>query len=362
MKILIITFNTKGGLNHYVSQLANALSKREEVVVIAPVGVEKKNFTNNIKIIELELGTVIKKFFINTLIVTRPLKFLITIYKEKPDIIHCNGSPMWLSFFLPLLIKYPIVTTIHDVNTHTGSRKFDQIIGKKMHFIFSDCLIVHGEKAKKELKVNKNCYVIPHGDYSFFLNYKKYRITKEENAILFFGRIEEYKGLKYLIESIPYILTEIPDIKLILAGSGDFDKYNNMIRNNKNYEVHNRFIPDEEVPFFFQRAKVVVLPYIEGTQTGIIPIAYAFKKPVVVTNVGSIPEVVENGKTGFIVPSRDPKALAEAIIILLKDNIIRKEMGENAYRKMKQELSWDNIAEKTIGVYKETINYKTLKK
>ena len=361
MKIMIITLNTYGGMIHYVSQLANALSKRDDVVIIAPVGVERKNFAKNVKIIELQLGTVIKKFFINTLIFIRSLKFLNTIYKEKPDIIHCNECHLWLSLFLPFLIKFPIVTTIHDVNPHIGSRKFDQIIGKKIHIKFSDCLIVHGERAKKRLKTNKKCYVIPHGDYSFFLNYKNDVINEEENIILFFGRIEDYKGLEYLIRSIPYILTDFPDIKLIIAGSGDFGKYKNMILNDKNYEIYNRFIPDEEVPNFFQRAKIIALPYIEGTQSGIIPIAYAFKKPVVVTDVGSIPEVVEDGKTGFIVPPKDSEALASAIIKLLKDDKLRYKMGENAYKKMKEELSWDKIAEKTIEVYKEAIRDKICK-
>ena len=128
-----------------------------------------------------------------------------------------------------------------------------------------------------------------------------------------------------------------------------------MILNNKNYEVYNRFIPDKEVSYFFQRAKVVVLPYIEGTQTGIIPIAYAFKKPVVVTDVGDIPDVVDDGKTGFIVPPKDSKALADSILKLLKDDKLRKEMGENAYIKMKKELSWNKITEKTIEVYKNIL-------
>jgi len=105
----------------------------------------------------------------------------------------------------------------------------------------------------------------------------------------------------------------------------------------------------------FQKASVVVLPYIDGSQTGIIPIAYAFKKPVIVTNVGSIPEVVDDGKTGYIVPPRNEKKLAEAIIDILRDEHKRKQMGENAYKKMKEELSWDKIAEKTIRVYEEII-------
>ena len=355
MKIMIITSNTHGGMIHYVSQLANALSKRENIVVIAPVGVERKYFTKHVKIVELHLGNTIKKFFINTLIFTRHLKFLNTVYKEKPDIIHFNGSHLWMCLFLPFLTKFHIITTIHEINPHIGSRKFDQIVGKKIHIKFSDCLIVHGKRLKYELKTNKLCYIIPHGDYSFFLNYKRDDVN-EENAVLFFGNILDYKGLEYLIKAEPLITEKIPDVKIIIAGEGNFEKYCNLIRDINKFEIHNRFIPDEEVAEFFQRAKVVVLPYIEGTQSGIIPIAYAFKKPVIVTNVGSIPEVVDDGKTGFIVPPRDEKALADAMIKLLKDDELRKEMGKNAYKKMKEELSWDKIAEKTIEVYKEAIS------
>lgn len=341
---------------HYVSQLANALSKKEEVVLIAPVGMDKNNFAKDVKIIKLELGTDIKRVFINSLILTRPIKLLDTINCERPDVIHFNEAELWSSLFLPFLYKYPIVTTIHDVNPHKGSRKFDQVIGKKMHISFSDCIIVHGEKAKKDMKMNKKCYNIPHGDYSFFLNYKKNGVNEEERTILFFGRIEEYKGLEYLMNSMPFISTVYPDIKLIIAGSGDFNKYKNMIHDNRNYEIHNRFIPDEETPIFFQRSKIVILPYKEGTQTGIIPIAYAFKKPVIVTNIGSIPEVVDDGKTGFIIPPEDVNALAGAIIRMLKDDELRRQMGENGYIKMKEELSWDKIAQKMIDIYISTIH------
>jgi starch synthase len=355
MKIMIITLCTDGGMVHYVSQLANALSKKEEIVVLAPVGIEKKNFAKNVKIIELLLGHVMKTVFMNTLVFTRPLKFLNTIYKENPDIIHFNECHPWSSFFLPFLIRIPVVTTIHDVRPHIGTRKCDYIVGHQMHKKFSDGFIVHGEKARKELKVHKKCFVIPHGDYSFFLNYRYEVIPEENNTLLFFGRIEDYKGLEYLIKAIPIILIDVPDVKLIIAGSGDFGKYRHMVLDNKHFEVYNRFIADEEVPNLFQRAKIIVLPYIEGTQSGIIPIAYSFKKPVVVTDVGSIPEVVDNGKTGFIVPPKDSELLADAIIKLLKNDTLRKEMGENAFIKMKEELSWDTISERLIVIYKQIL-------
>jgi glycosyltransferase involved in cell wall biosynthesis len=148
----------------------------------------------------------------------------------------------------------------------------------------------------------------------------------------------------------------VPNAKVIIAGAGeDFKKYERMMINRNNFIVHNYRIPYKEGAELFQRCSVVALPYIDASQSGVIPTAYGFKKPVVVTDVGAIPEIVDNGITGFIVPPKNPEALAEAIIKLLKDEKLRIGMGENAYKKLKTDLSWDNIAEKTIEVYKMAI-------
>ena len=170
---------------------------------------------------------------------------------------------------------------------------------------------------------------------------------------MFFGNIVDYKGLEYLIKSELLITEKVSDAKIIIAGQGNFEKYRKLIKHENSFELYNEFVPNEKVVELFQKSKVVVLPYISASQSGVIPIAYAFKKPVVTTNVGCLPEVVDDGKTGFIVPPKDPEALAEAIIKLLKDENLRKEMGENAYKKMKEELSWDKIAEKTLKIYEE---------
>lgn len=358
MNILIITLNTHGGMTHYVSQLANALSKREQVTVIAPIGLDRKNFSSEVKIIEMHLGTIGSKLFLNTFLFWRPLKLLKTIYNEKPDIIHFNENHLWLGLFLPFLTKFSIVTTIHDTKPHQGNgiiRRFEHDAGKKIFIKFSDCIIVHGETAKSQLQIKKKCYVVPHGDYSFFLKFKKSYIYPVENILLFFGRIEEYKGLDWLILSMDYIINEMPDVKLIIAGQGDLSKYGETICDTRHYEIHNQYIPDEEVPYFFERARIVVLPYIEGTQTGVIPIASAFKKPVVATDVGSIPEALEEGFTGYIVPPKDEKAFAEAVLKLLKNDELARQMGENAYIKMRNELSWDTIVDNMINIYKSTI-------
>jgi glycosyltransferase involved in cell wall biosynthesis len=99
----------------------------------------------------------------------------------------------------------------------------------------------------------------------------------------------------------------------------------------------------------------VVLPYIQASQSGVIPVAYAFAKPVVTTNVGCLADVVTDRQTGLVIPPGDISALAAAMIQLLSDAVLRNSLGQNAYQKMRDELSWDKIARMTFAVYQSTI-------
>jgi glycosyltransferase involved in cell wall biosynthesis len=347
----------------YTIELAEALSRLEDIMLVVP---------------QYKIGPFIEVLEDNVNIKPYPqprLRYptnLLTLYKIlkkinnfHPDVVHLQGEHPWFNLILPYLRRrYPIVTTVHDVVLHVGdmkSRKIPSFISG-LSVRYADRIIVHGEKLKKEMmeKYNiptENVHVIPRGVNSIYRRFLKSNIEEEDHLILFFGRIWEYKGLRYLIEAEPLITEKVPTAKIVIAGKGEnFGKYLRMMVHKEKFIIHNQAIRNEMVAELFQRASVVVLPYIEASQSGIVPLAYAFKKPVVVTDVGSIPEVVDNGKTGYIIPPRNPKKLAEAIIDLLKDKEKRREMGENAYRKTEEELSWDNIAVKTIEVYKKALS------
>ena len=356
MKILIITLIDQGGMVHYTSQLANSLSCYGDVSVIIGKG-NKNYFKDDVTVRSITLpflGIIGKKNIFNFISV---IKILMDI---KPDIIHISGNHPWIFGLYQYIKNKNVVLTLHDVNEHEGEQSLINILTNKLHIKLAKHIFVHGDKLR-DILVKKGypedaISVIKHGDYSFFTKYKK--DINEDGSILFFGRIVDYKGIQYLIEATPRIKKLIPDVNVIIAGRGNFAKYNSLIQTPENFEIINEFIPDELVAELFQRASVVVLPYIEGSQTGIIPIAYSFKKPVIATYVGSIPDMVDDGLTGLIVPPRDSCALADALIKILKDDDLRKQMGENAYRKMKEELSWDEIAEKTVEVYKAVLNLK----
>ncbi len=365
MRIILFSF----GYIEYITQLAKALSKIEEVLLMVPKYKSKYKRQWAEQLIQSVEGGLNIQFYHQPRI-RNPMN-LATVYKIikhinsfEPDIIHLQEDHPWFNLTLPFLRKrYPLVVTVHDVMCHVGDRRSRKIPSfiHKLVIRSADQVIVHGKKLKelmsvKDNKSTGNIQVIPHGEFSFYKKFTKHIVKEEDNLILFLGRIWEYKGLRYLIEAEPFISEKIPAVKIVIAGRGEnFRNYQEMMVHKEKFIVYNEFIPNETVAELFQKASIVVLPYIEGSQSGILPLAYAFKKPVVVTDVGSIPEVVDDGETGYIVPPRNPQKLAEAIIDLLRDKKKRKKMGQNAFKKTQEELSWDSIALKTIEVYKKAL-------
>lgn len=363
MCIVLLSF----GFIDYTIQLANFLSKNGVIVLLI---IPDNQIREHIGAIEDRVSTYTytqPRFYYPTNIFLA-YKLFKRIILFNPDIIHIQGGHPWFSFILPLLHskRYPLVMTFHDVKPHIGENhlrtRFINYCGRT----YSDKMIVHGEKLK-EIMIkkygipNENVHVISIGEHNVvpFKKYDRKDLREEGNLILFFGRIYEYKGLKYLIKAEPLITKKMPNAKIIIAGRGEkFKKYENMMKNKENFIIYNHYISYKEGVELFQKCSVVALPYIDASQSAVIVTAYGFKKPVVTTNVGSIPEIVDNGKTGYIVPPRNPKVLAEAIVRLLKDEDLRKRMSENAYKKLRTDLSWDDIAKKTIEVYKEAIRNK----
>lgn len=139
-----------------------------------------------------------------------------------------------------------------------------------------------------------------------------------ERVLLFFGFIREYKGLRYLLQSLPLILDRFR-VHLLVAGESweGLRPYRELIEKlhlEERVTLHARYVPDEMVPTYFAAADLVVVPYTSATQSGIVQLAHGFRKPVVVGNVGGIPEAVEQGRTGYLVAPRSPKAIAEAVV------------------------------------------------
>ncbi len=369
MNISLISFSGSITETHYLSQLTNALlntGQNHHICLAVPSYTETDNISDNINLEKFDFPSNLPKSMLKA-ITPSPYQCLSKwIESSKPDVIHVAfefRSPFWI--VAGFHRKHPIVVTIHEPKSPavTLVRKLGlnlmQNTNTKFLTKFCDKIIVHGKKHQEYLSTTgipeSKIDVIPHGSSEFSMLNSTEKIESPKNNVLLFGKIASYKGIEYLIEAIKLLYNEIPDITVTIAGAGDFTKYAKLIKDDNHFDVHNRFIPDEEVVEFFEKASVVVLPYVNGSQSSIISIAGNFRKPIIATDVGHFPEMIEHRKTGLIIPPKDTNALAMAITELLNNNELRQEMGDNAYTTIKRDFSWDNNAEKTLQVYQKAI-------
>jgi len=356
LRVVLISYN----FGEYCVRLASALAERAEVLLVIPDRI--------IEPYAAKLNGSVRLFSFKNPRLRQPVrqfrairKIIQKIRDFAPDVIHYQGAHLWFDLALPFLRRYPLVFTIHDFKPHPGDRLSEKTPLSVEMFARrrADELVVHSQYLREIVLQNLpgirgKVSVIPHIQIGEELSSAARK--DEEHLVLFFGRIWEYKGLEYLIRAEPLITARVPGAKILIAGQGeDFSRYARMMVHPERFIVHNEFISEDRAADYFQRASVVVLPYIEASQSGVIPMAYSAAKPVVATTVGGLPEIVEDGRTGYLVAPRDVAQLADAVTCLLLDAQLRRRMGENGKRKMEAECSPNVIAQKTLDIYHRAV-------
>ncbi|RPI01623.1 MAG: glycosyltransferase [Ignavibacteriae bacterium] len=167
-----------------------------------------------------------------------------------------------------------------------------------------------------------------------------------KKVVLFFGYIRQYKGLMNIIHALPLIQKQIPNVHLLVVGEfyDNPQPYLDTIRQLRlegGITIVNEYVANEAVHLYFTAANLAVLPYNEATQSGILSIAYGFSKPVVITNVGGLAELVDDGKTGYIVPPHDIPKLAAAVIRYFDEN--NEQAFSRHIEAKRRENSFNNI-------------------
>lgn len=307
----------------------------------------------------------------------QPASYYFSSYRElmkdvemfKPDVVHFQetNDPFLMMVFLLFLsrTKLPFVLTVHDPLPHLGDKlkyyRLRRPLLDKLR-LKADNIITLAEHNKKELlsiypklppiKVS----VVLHGVMNYYLRWKKPEYQEQENNILFFGRMQEYKGLSVLLKAWAIIKEKHTTAKLVMAGSGpDLEKYLPELRKDERIILINRFIESEEAARLMCEASVVVLPYIEATQSGVLAISSAFAKPTILTTVGGMPEMVTSDESALLIPPNNADALAEATLLVLNSKTLRSTLAEGAKKLSLTSLSWSYLATKVVDVYKEVI-------
>jgi glycosyltransferase involved in cell wall biosynthesis len=284
------------------------------------------------------------------------------IDEYRPDVVHVQQGHMWFNFVMSRLHRQALVLTIHDPIAHLGDVPSQKTPRAVWHHGFrqADHFIVHTEHVRewvvRELGVPATAvHTVP------LVAFEREpepapALAPHPPTILFFGRIWPYKGLMHLVRAEPMISAAVPDVEIVIAGEGeDLAPYRAAMTNPERFVVHNRYIGRDELARLLGQADVVVLPYVDATQSGVVALAYAYSTPVVATTVGGLPEMVEHGITGLLVPPRDEAALAEAVVQLLHDAELRRRMGAAGHQLARERWSPDAVAAQTVAVYRVAI-------
>lgn len=368
-KIIMIgpVYPYKGGISHYTGLMYRELAKRHDVEMISykmqyPKFLfhkEQRDYSNDSFKIE---GAKYLLHTANPFNIVRTARY---IRRKKPDLVIIQW---WHPYFAPcyfLLTRFigrqNVVFVCHNVFPHERFPLDKLLTGLALnngsHFI------LHAVEEAKELtkiQSNPDYVVTPHPTYHAFrfegMSRERARerlhIGEEERILLFFGYVREYKGLKYLLRAMPEISREDEKVKLWVVGEfgSDKEEYLKLIRElgiKDRVRVQDSYTPDREVEKYFAAADLVVLPYTSATQSGIVQIAYGFTKPVVVTDVGGLPDVVEDGKTGYVVEPGKPEALTGAVVRFFREEQaqrMKKNIEKDAYR-----FSWERMGEVLEG-------------
>ncbi|HRI01367.1 MAG TPA: glycosyltransferase [Saprospiraceae bacterium] len=280
----------------------------------------------------------------------------------KPDLVIVR---YWLPFMGPCLgtilrivqkNKHSKIICIADnVIPHEkrpGDRQFTR------YFLNSaDAFITMSEKVNADLQLfssSKPNMTLDHPLYDNFgeqVEQAKAReflhIPQADSIILFFGFIRKYKGLDLLLEAMSTEPLKSSGIRLLIAGEfyEDSKPYMEMIESDQIQDqiiLRTHFISDSEVKYYLSACDLVVQPYRNATQSGVTPLAYHFNKPMVVTNVGSLPRLVPHGEVGLVCEP-NPKDLAETIVAFFNQN---QQMFIQNIQEKKKKLSWSHFVER----------------
>lgn len=273
---------------------------------------------------------------------------------------------------LAKLIGMRVVVTAHDVQSFVEHLSVPWML--RTAYRISDKVIVQSKVSEGELRKvlqvpEAKIAMIPHGNYLHFIEKVPTReearawvgLPNEARVLLFFGHIKRVKGLDILLEAMPRLIQEHPDTTLLVAGKvwkDDMQRYQEQIEAlgiSDNCTFHTRFIPDSEVANYYAAVDVVVLPYRRIYQSGVLLMAMSYGKPVVVSDIEGMTEVVADGGNGYVFPAGDAEALADKLVNVLSNPQRLRQVGVRALSHMQQHHDWDTIGQMTAACYQSVL-------
>lgn len=249
----------------------------------------------------------------------------------------------------------PLVLTVHDLVARDARMPPHQRWHRYALRCRSDAVIVHGERLAEEYARRAESrghpvHSVAHG--ALLHDPDDAPPAPEPGRLLFFGRMEPYKGLGVLLEACEQLRGRGRDFQLVVAGQGsELHHHARLLDRAPWVSVREGFVPVDEARDLFRRAWITVLPYLDASQSGVAAMALAHGCPVVATRVGALEEVVRHEESGILAKPGDAASLAESLDRLLGDPLLRQRLSAGAAHIASTTLSWAAIASRTTEIY-----------
>ncbi len=351
MKLLIISLRTTGLLKEMFEEYCHEWTKLSDVYCITNDNVQDESL-GTANVLHLHYRRKEPWSYLSLSKVIKAKRF---IDQVKPDLIlffspHPNNIPL-----IKYASYYPLAVQIHNPVPHSGTKITERIVSeiqKKLYFKYCDKIFVSGKRLKQELieTYNVDSDKIFSRKFAALSNLINNDLidTDEKYDIIFFGRIEYYKGIDILLDALKYTSKKY---SCLIVGKG---KPYFEVGKDTNVTFINEFVPDDKLAEMIQQSKVVVMPYRDATGTSTVIQAFSFKKPVISSDAGVFPEYVSDG--GLVVEKNNPIELAKAIDELVDDPMRRKKMGEIGYSYLKDEFEISHFCKDYLNEFKKIVN------
>lgn len=378
MRICMISYDflpNPGGIAAHVFGLSKALACDGHDVIVftweaGRLGIRKKRI-ENLNTFRIAIGpTFVSSFWFPTMVSFA--SYIQQYLCRGWDVVHWHTAD-WLDTKAACLCKAKVkIFTNHSSTFVKAARSGDErrLFSYVAAMNLADAVIA----PSRELETLTEQVGIPHGKLNYIPNgvdphyfqpvvADRYpppiaSLPATSSVVLAVRRMEEKNGLEYLVKAWPKILCACPNAVLLLVGDGSLRKIIQNLAHSLGIASSIRFLgtlSPPDVAKFLKIADLVVLPsLIEATSISGLE-AMSSGKALVGTDVGGIPEIIEHGRNGLLVPPANSDELASAVIKLLKDKGLRDMMGRNGRARVEREFSWHRIAERTVQVYQEAL-------